>query len=59
MVPDGEFDSAVIADRVIPLISSPTRLAELAAAAKSVAIIDGTERLLKLISKAVDTSKDD
>ena len=59
VVPDAEFDPAVVAELVIPLISRPSRLAEFAAAAKSVAITDGTERLLSLISKALDTSEDD
>ncbi len=59
VVADAEFDSAVISERVIPLISSPSRLAEFAAKAKSVAITDGTERLMSLISKAMDTSQDD
>ena len=59
MVLDAEFEPAVVAERVIPLISSPSRLADFAAAAKSVAITDGTERLMSLISKAMDTSRDD
>jgi len=59
VVEDADFEPAVVSERVIPLISSPSRLAEFAAAAKSVAITDGTERLMTLISKAMDTSRDD
>jgi UDP-N-acetylglucosamine--N-acetylmuramyl-(pentapeptide) pyrophosphoryl-undecaprenol N-acetylglucosamine transferase len=59
VISDAEFEPSVIVERVIPLISSPSRLADFGAAAKSVAIIDGTERLMSLISKAVDTSQHD
>jgi len=59
VVADAEFDPAAVTERVIPLISSPSRLAEFEAAAKSVAITNGTERLMSLISKAVDTSQHD
>jgi UDP-N-acetylglucosamine--N-acetylmuramyl-(pentapeptide) pyrophosphoryl-undecaprenol N-acetylglucosamine transferase len=55
LIADADFHPEVIFEKVIPLISSQTRLAEMAQLAKTVAISDGTERLTSLVLKAMDT----
>ena len=55
LIADADFQPEVIFEKVIPLISSQARLAEMAQLAKTVAISDGTERLTSLVLKAMDT----
>jgi UDP-N-acetylglucosamine--N-acetylmuramyl-(pentapeptide) pyrophosphoryl-undecaprenol N-acetylglucosamine transferase len=55
LVADAEFSPEVVFEKVIPLISAQSRLAEMSEAAKSVAIADGTERLTQLVLRAMDT----
>lgn len=55
LVEDADFTPEVVFEKVIPLISSQTRLAEMSSQAKQVSIADGTERLAQMILAAIDT----
>lgn len=56
---DADFDADFIRSRVIPLVSHQKTLNQMAAAALSIAIADGTERLKQMVLAAVDTSSRD
>jgi UDP-N-acetylglucosamine--N-acetylmuramyl-(pentapeptide) pyrophosphoryl-undecaprenol N-acetylglucosamine transferase len=49
MVLDKDFDEQYVASQLIPLLSSAKQLKEMAKAAASVGIKDGTQRLLQLV----------
>lgn len=47
---DTKFDRDYIAAELVPLLSSASKVSQMAAAAKSVGILNGTERLYQLVS---------
>jgi UDP-N-acetylglucosamine--N-acetylmuramyl-(pentapeptide) pyrophosphoryl-undecaprenol N-acetylglucosamine transferase len=55
LVNDSELSAGFIQQSVIPILSSKSRLAEMSAASKSVAILDGTEKLQEMLMNAVNT----
>lgn len=55
LIEDSDFRPEVIFETVIPLMSSPARLAEMSIAANDSSIADGTERLTDFVLKAMDT----
>lgn len=52
LVEDAQLSPQWIHDHVLPLMSDPSRLANMGANAKAVGSLDGTEKLLALIRKA-------
>lgn len=56
---DSDFNADFIRSRVIPLVSHQNSLNKMSAAALSIAIPDGTERLKQMVLTAVDTSSRD
>ena len=59
MVSDAEFTPGYILQTLIPVLSKKSELAKMSAAAKGQAILDATERLGDLVSKAMDTGNRD
>lgn len=59
LVEDKEFNAAYISQKLIPVISRASKLAAMAAAAKSTGITDATERLQRMLQAAVDTNTRD
>jgi len=55
MIPDAEFNADFVSSTLIPLISHKKGLISMSNAAKSEAIIDGTERLAEFVLEAMDT----
>jgi UDP-N-acetylglucosamine--N-acetylmuramyl-(pentapeptide) pyrophosphoryl-undecaprenol N-acetylglucosamine transferase len=55
LLEDKDFNSGYITQKLIPVISRASKLAQMAAAAKSTGITDATERLRDLLALAVDT----
>lgn len=55
LVLDRDFNSDYIAEKVIPILSHTKTLDEMSAAARSVAIVDATERLREMLLEAVNT----
>lgn len=49
VVDDSKFDSEFVRHKVIPLISNPKRLRQMANSAKAVSICDGTQRLYRMV----------
>jgi UDP-N-acetylglucosamine--N-acetylmuramyl-(pentapeptide) pyrophosphoryl-undecaprenol N-acetylglucosamine transferase len=49
MVADADFTPAYVSETLVPLISNSKELAQMAKAAKTVGIADGTRRLLSLV----------
>ena len=49
LVRDKDFDSQVFSQRVMPLLTSPSRLAEMGRAARGVSPVDAAARLADLI----------
>lgn len=49
MVADADFTPAYVSETLVPLISNSKELAQMAKAAKTVGIVDGTRRLLSLV----------
>jgi UDP-N-acetylglucosamine--N-acetylmuramyl-(pentapeptide) pyrophosphoryl-undecaprenol N-acetylglucosamine transferase len=47
---DTKFDREYISAELVPLLSSASKVSQMAAAAKSVGILNGTERLYQLVS---------
>jgi UDP-N-acetylglucosamine--N-acetylmuramyl-(pentapeptide) pyrophosphoryl-undecaprenol N-acetylglucosamine transferase len=52
MVEDREFTPAWVDGQLLPLLRDPARIERMAAAAASVGVIDGAERLVALIEQA-------
>lgn len=59
MLEDKDFSSDYIAQKLIPVISRASKLAEMSKAAKSTGIVDATERLRNILRQAVDTGTRD
>jgi UDP-N-acetylglucosamine--N-acetylmuramyl-(pentapeptide) pyrophosphoryl-undecaprenol N-acetylglucosamine transferase len=49
-ISDSDFDREYVARELVPLLSSSKRLAQMSKAAKSFGILDGTERLYRLVA---------
>lgn len=59
LLEDRDFTAGFIAQKLIPVISRASKLAAMAAAAKSTGITDATERLRAMLATAVDTDTRD
>lgn len=53
IVADADFTVDFVAQNIVPLMSNPKLLAQMAIAARSVGILDGTERLLAMVRGAL------
>jgi UDP-N-acetylglucosamine--N-acetylmuramyl-(pentapeptide) pyrophosphoryl-undecaprenol N-acetylglucosamine transferase len=53
LVEDASFTPELVLEKVLPLLSSPARVAVMAAAAASVGRLDGTERMVALVDAAL------
>jgi UDP-N-acetylglucosamine--N-acetylmuramyl-(pentapeptide) pyrophosphoryl-undecaprenol N-acetylglucosamine transferase len=56
MVVDSGFTPDFVSDTIIPLVSSTKRVRDMASAAKSVGVVDGTRRLFELVQSVLNPS---
>lgn len=55
LIDDSDLTAGYIQQTVIPILSSKSRLSDMSKAARSVAILDGTEQLQEMLMNAVNT----